>query len=225
LLAAPFLFDLSVGTERAILAADWMIWALFAAEFVVKTYLAPDRRRYVVTHRYDLILVVVPFLRPLRVVRSLRALRALRLARLVSAFARVWSVTRDVLTTNGLQYALAIGGLLVVAAAFVVWRLERDSGNIDDFGTALWWAATTVTTVGYGDAFPETAAGRGVAVFLMIVGITLFGILTASLASFFVRAEERTSFDDVMRELELIREQLERLDRSDVGGAPTDSHL
>jgi voltage-gated potassium channel len=70
--------------------------------------------------------------------------------------------------------------------------VERDhpDANIDSIAEALWWAVVTVTSVGYGDAFPMTAAGRVVAIVLMILGIGLFGILAAALASYFLATEE-----------------------------------
>lgn len=219
LLIAPLAFDLGNEAELIVFTADWIIWALFAAEFSVKTYLSADRPRYVLTHWFDLILVLVPFLRPLRVARSARALRTFRAARAGAAFVRLFSTVRSILRMNGLQYALLAGACLIVACAGLMWFVERDEGNIDDLATALWWAMTTVTTVGYGDAYPTTPAGRGIAVFLMIVGITLFGMLTATLASFFVRNPDAASIDDVLAELTELRDEVRAL-ASRVGPPP-----
>jgi len=74
----------------------------------------------------------------------------------------------------------------------------------------LWWAVTTITTVGYGDTYPKTAAGRGIGVTLMILGIALFGITTASLAALFV--EEKV--DEVVAQLREINERLRRLEET-----------
>ena len=68
--------------------------------------------------------------------------------------------------------------------------LEREGGGaIDDVGTALWWALATVTTVGYGDVTPVTAAGRGIGVLLMFVGIGVFGLFAANVAAYFIESE------------------------------------
>ena len=66
---------------------------------------------------------------------------------------------------------------------------ERNAkgANIHDFGQGLWWAITTVTTVGYSDRYPATSFGQGVAVFRMLVGIGLIGVLTATIASYSFR--------------------------------------
>jgi voltage-gated potassium channel len=216
LLLAPLVLDVSADIEDTILVADWTIWAVFALELVAKTYLAPQRSQYLRAHWFDVLIVVLPFLRPLRVVRSARALRVFTLARLLSVGARTTHSTRSVLSEHGLQYALGIGGLLVLACAGVVTVLEREGqGNIRDFGDGLWWAITTITTVGYGDRFPVTAEGRGVAAFLMLVGITLFGLVTANIAAFLVKPlETGASLEDVLAQLRRLEDKVEELSRN-----------
>lgn len=214
LLVIPILFDVSAGVDRALLTVDWTIWAVFALELAAKTYLAPRRIRYLTTHWLDVVIVAVPFLRPLRVVRSARALRILRAGRAVTFLSRSIVVGRHIATEHGLQYALLVGGVLIVASAGMVTVFEHNAGgNINDFGTALWWASTTVTTVGYGDTFPVTPEGRGVAVFLMLVGITLFSLLTATIAAFFVESRESgaASVDDVMLKLADLEDEIRQL--------------
>ena len=84
------------------------------------------------------------------------------------------------------------GVVIILVGALLVRSVEEGAGeaNIRSVADALWWAVTTVTTVGYGDKYPTTGAGRLLAAGLMLLGIGLFGILTASLSSFFV-AESR----------------------------------
>lgn len=78
--------------------------------------------------------------------------------------------------------------LVLFVASLAVLDAERGakSATITTFGDALWWAMTTVTTVGYGDRYPITAEGRFIAGGLMLAGIALLGIVTASLASWLV---------------------------------------
>jgi voltage-gated potassium channel len=143
----------------------------------------------------DLIVVVVPVLRPLRLLRSVRALRLLRLTRLAAFASTGLREIRQVLRMRGLNYVLLVVLALTFVAAGLVLELERAStdANIRSFGDALWWAFTTVTTVGYGDRFPTTVAGRGIAVLLMIAGISAFGVLTAAVAAFFVEQKQEQS--------------------------------
>lgn len=214
LLLAPIIFDLSDDAERALLAADYVIWALFAIEYVTKLSLAPDRPRFFRTHLLDLALVALPMLRPLRALRSVRILRMLRLARLAGFAVRAISTARKVLRTRGLNFVLLIVIALVFASAGLVLEFERGGGgSIDSFTDALWWAVTTVTTVGYGDMIPLTAAGRGIAVVLMVAGIATFGILTAAIAAYFVETDEQKEDGDVASELRSMTVRLEMIER------------
>ena len=93
---------------------------------------------------------------------------------------------------------------------------QGGEGSIDSFGDALWWAITTVTTVGYGDMFPVTPAGRGIAAFLMLTGIALFGMLTANLTTFIVertRAEEGENVDPVTARLDELLLRITEMER------------
>lgn len=84
--------------------------------------------------------------------------------------------------------AVGLGALAMLDAE----REARDA-NITTIGDALWWAATTVTTVGYGDRYPVTAEGRCVALALMLVGIAVVGSVTAAVAAWFVAQVQRES--------------------------------
>lgn len=211
LLVAPLLFDLPDGWEAAFLAAEWFIWAAFAFEYVVRLALTDNRRRFVRREWPDLLIIVLPFLRPLRVVRSARTLRLLRLARLVSVLSKGGQLGRRLLLGHGLHYALLVTGIVVLGAAALMLAVEEPGeGSIDSFGDALWWAITTVTTVGYGDMFPVTPPGRAVAAFLMLAGIALFGVLTANLAAFFI--DQETPDDGVTQRLDEVLRRLERLE-------------
>ena len=116
-----------------------------------------------------------------------------------------------------------------------MYDAERDApgSTIKSFGDGLWWAATTVTTVGYGDKVPVTVEGRLVAVALMLVGISVLGVVTAAVAAWFVdqlrdvqEAEQReeTTLTEVMAELRAIREENSVLHAKvdALGGRPTD---
>ena len=97
------------------------------------------------------------------------------------------------LRARATTYVVAGAVLLGFVAALAVLDAERDSpeANITSFGDALWWAAATMTTVGYGDAFPTTGEGRIVGFGLMLGGIALVGTVTAALASWFVEQQRK----------------------------------
>lgn len=202
LLLGPLLFDLSEEAEEAFFQADLLIWAAFALELMAKTYLAPSRLRYLRDNWLDVVMVAVPIFRPLR------ALRVLRVVVVAFVLARRF---RRVLVAHALSYSVVTAGVVVVLSAFAISIAERgEGGTIDGFWDALWWAITTVTTVGYGDKYPVSVEGRVIAVFLMIFGIALFGLVTASLAALLVR---ESGDDEVKQQLKRIADRLDRLER------------
>ncbi|MDP9356591.1 MAG: potassium channel family protein [Chloroflexota bacterium] len=210
ILLAPYLLSLSDDTLSVLIGLDYLIWGIFAADLLVKLTVAPHRLRYLRAHWFDVVLVALPMLRPLRVVRSLRAVRVLRAGRAGVAAARGLVGVRRALTRRGVHYTAATALVVVVAAGALVTAIERDApdASIRTLSDGLWWAATTVTTVGYGDTYPTTPAGRGVAVALMVLGIALFGVLTANLAALLVEDKE----DEVLAQLREVSERLRRLE-------------
>ena len=79
----------------------------------------------------------------------------------------------------------------------------------------MWWAITTVTTVGYGDLYPESHAGRILAVAVMVIGIGFVAVLTANIASYFVEKDtnKESEDQDTKDENQLILERLEELSK------------
>lgn len=184
--AAVFLVVLTVpvvdlrldpGVKVALQVLDVLIWAAFVLDYTVRLYLAPQRWLFVRTHVPDALMVALPALRPLRI---------LRLLSLGSLLARRSANTQLVDTGR-----LVAGTAALVVYLGAVGTLDAERGaakaNITSFGDALWWASTTITTVGYGDRYPVTPLGRIIAVSIMLVGIALLGVLTASIAAWFVR--------------------------------------
>ncbi len=193
----PMLVSLDGGAASTVETVVWLVWALFVFEYLVLFAVAADRRLMVRTHWLDLLIILLPFLRPLRLLRLLPLV--------MRAFVGVHHVTRR----PGFRGFLVVAMGLVVAGAALVYGFERghEDGTFAHFGDALWWGIVTATTVGYRDHAPVTAAGRGVAVVLMMVGIGLFSVVTASIAAYFVES------DSASAEERDIAERLERIER------------
>jgi voltage-gated potassium channel len=205
-LVIPLVSHPSATVATSLTAVDYFVWAIFVVEYLVKLYLVPDRRRFVRTHLIDLLVILVPFLRPLRMAR---VLRVFKLARVATVLTEVLGRARSILTHKGLHFVLLAVLLIVFAAAGleVLFESGAKNSNIHNFGDALWWAIVTVTTVGYGDKYPVTAEGRGVAAVLMLVGIGLVGTITATVASYFVEQRQ----DETTLELEKRLDRIEAL--------------
>jgi len=108
--------------------------------------------------------------------------------------------------------------VVTVAAALIVWIFAK--GEFDSFGTSLWWAAQTVTTVGYGDVIPQTAFSKVVAVVVMLFGVAIVSLMTALVTSSVVTwsqsrlAEEGVDEHDVhLATLRRIEKRLEALEQ------------
>lgn len=206
-LILPLALSLSAGAARTCDLIDYLVWAIFAAEYLVRLYLAPSRRWFLVHHLVDLAVIALPMLRPLR---ALRLLRLLNLFRAGAVLANALKRARAILTHGGLHYVLlAVTGIVVICAGLELsFEKHAPGASIHNFGDALWWAIVTVTTVGYGDLSPVTAGGRGVAVVLMLVGIGLIGALTAAVASYFVGEKADQEKADLIARLDRIEAML-----------------
>ncbi|PVZ94862.1 ion transporter [Amnibacterium flavum] len=189
-------------------AVVWITWAAFAVDYTVRLVLVPKKWMFVRRHWLDLVFIIIPVLRPLA------------LLRLVTVFL---VIDRHAGARLRERIGIYIAGgtvLLVFAAAVAVLDVERTApgANITSFGDAIWWACATITTVGYGDVYPVTVLGRVIAVGLMIGGISLLGIVTASFASWFVEIVSKPAKAPraSRSELEELRAEVARL-RSELG--------
>lgn len=193
-IAAPRAPDwLLAGSELVV----WLAWGSFALDYVVRLWLAPSKWGFVKRNLLDLAVVALPLLRPLRLVRLLALLSILNRTGTRQLRGRV------VVYTAGATLLLIIIGALAITDA----ERGEPGANITTLADGFWWAMTTITTVGYGDRYPVTVTGRFVAGALMVGGIALLGVITATIASWLVqRVSEATEKEEAAT-----RAQVERL--------------
>ncbi len=199
LLLGPLLWDQSETEESLFFTLDVFIWAIFAADLIAKLAIAPNKIAYARRHWLEVLIVLIPFIRPLRILR------------LFVFGARAFGGARRLVNVDFLLvYAI---GMVIIAATFVT-SVERGHDSITSFPDALWWSFVTVTTVGYGDLSPVTPMGRAIAIVLMLVGIGLFGGLTANLASAIVKSEDNVEgkVDALLDEIRELRTQVSELE-------------
>ncbi|WP_349827108.1 potassium channel family protein [Brevibacterium litoralis] len=167
--------DLDPTLETWVRVVTWTTWGAFAVDFLVRVCLAERRFRYILRHWYDVLIIALPFFRPLRIIRVIGTLKVLnrvfvgRFIGMQAAYVGVTAVT-----------CIFFGALSVLDM-----EAEHPEALITTYPDALWWAVVTTTTVGYGDLYPITTGGKIVAVVLMMVGIALIGSVTAGLAGWF----------------------------------------
>lgn len=187
---------LSTADKVFLFIVDLTVFVAFATDYSVELFLSRNRLSYVKTQWLNLLIVLAQLAALLPALGALGALRAIRGLRVVTTFARVAGIAiassrrqgLETLRARGARMAFAIAGFTWISSA-VAFMLVEDVGTdktVDSFFDALWWSATTITTVGYGDIYPVTATGRIIAVFTMIVGISALAVVTARVAAFFL---------------------------------------
>ncbi|MFZ1161010.1 potassium channel family protein [Mycobacterium sp.] len=206
-----------VHEAHVIWLIDWSIWVVFMLDYVVRLYLAPRRWHWFLRHLLDFAIVALPLLRPLRLLRLLILIELVQRA------------VGDAFRGRIVVYTVSGVLMLIYTASLAVFDKERylHGATINSFGKALWWSITTVTTVGYGDVYPVTNAGRVIAVLLMIGGISLVGVVTASLASWIIQrvAEEETVIQAAtVAHVEELRNEIRALKHQLRGEAISDHH-
>jgi len=171
--------------KDAALLMNWLIWLVFLAEMVALLAVAPSRRDWLARNPLSVAIVVVtvPFLPA-----SLQAARLFRLARLVR-LVLVLRLARQLLSPAGVQFAAVTVGLAVLGGGAAFSAAERTSDPPPTLWDSVWWAMSTVTTVGYGDVSPQTTLGRVVGIALMVIGIGFVALLTGAIAQRFLHPD------------------------------------
>jgi voltage-gated potassium channel len=172
-----FVSQVSPEIQNLIDIVQWICWGAFVLDLMYGILNAQSKKEYLLKHPLEIASSLLPFLRPLRLMRVI-SFGGLAIQKV--AIGRQFAITLKVaITTLFVAY--------ISAVQITISERMVESSNIKNFGDGLWWAMTTVTTVGYGDKFPVTTEGRILAVALMIMGISLVGVITASVAAWFVK--------------------------------------
>lgn len=187
--------------------ANWTVWTAFVAEAVLMLRLVDNRLEWIRQHPLEVVIVLLtpPFLPA-----SLQAARVFRLLRLLRLL-RLGLLTRRLLSTEGVRDAAVLAAITVLGGGAAYAAVEK-AQHLSAWD-GVWWAVVTVTTVGYGDTYPHTDAGRVIAIAVMFVGIGFIAILTAAAAERFLRAQrgEQTELEGVERQLAEIVARLDAM--------------
>lgn len=188
-------------------AAEMGFTLFFSIEYVIKLLVAKDKWLFFRQYFIDL-LAILPFLRFFRLLRGFRMLRILRVVRLLRLGNMVArrlsklegsSKLREIIIILVVFFSTVIAGSIGIleferpepisenatAIEQEVWQESYDNAHFKTFEDGLWWCFVTITTVGYGDKYPQTAAGRILGGLIMLVGLSFYG-LVAGLGSTFI---------------------------------------
>jgi voltage-gated potassium channel len=178
-----FVPDVSPSSQSILDGIQWVSWIAFAADLLFGVYKSSDRAQFLKKHPLEILAVVLPFLRPLRLLRFI-------------------SFGTLVFEKVNLGKSIAITFKVIVTALFLTYlagieitmaERGKPGATIESVGDGFWWAITTLTTVGYGDIYPTTTEGRFIAVGLMVSGICVLGFISATVAAWFVKMTQDDS--------------------------------
>ncbi len=211
--------DRHKSAPTALVAIVFVLWAVMLLEYAVRLVITPDRKGYLKRRWAEPATVIVPPFQGWHLIGMEKVSLLIYEARLrVEVILRHHSLFRVLIAATG---TLFVGAWLVL-----LFEENSKTANIHSYPDALWWAIVTVTTVGYGDRYPVTAGGRAVAVVLMLIGIGLIGILTATVASVFIKEhtddnkdEIKAGHADLGQQLSLIGDRLVDVERR-LGATP-----
>lgn len=187
---------------------NWGTWLAFVVEAIIMIRVSPRPWDWVKTHPLDVAIICLspPFLPAnLAAARLFRLLRVLRLFRIFSM--------RRLLSLEGVRSAAFLSAFLILIAGAIYSVVETDR-NLSAWD-GIWWAVTTVTTVGYG-GHPHTDEGRVIAIVVVAIGIGFVAFFTAFVADRFMQSdfdEAEHQREAVVTELRLLNERLDRIER------------
>jgi voltage-gated potassium channel len=205
--------DIDGSASEVLVGSLFVLWVIMLTEYLVRLVITPDTPGYVKRRWVEPATVVLPPLQGWHLVGIEKMSLLVHEAELR---------TEAILKHHSLfRVLIAVAATLFLGAWLVLLFEENAKGsNIHDYPDSLWWAIVTVTTVGYGDRFPVTEGGRVVAVVLMLVGIGLIGVLTATVASVFVKEhtdankeEYKRGHADLGQQLSVISDRLADVER------------
>jgi voltage-gated potassium channel len=186
--------------QRFLVAVNVVVFAAFAIDYLVELAVTHNKPKYMKSQWASLLIVISQFLALLPALGFLGILRGARALRVVGTISRVIGIGaasreqgRKFFKEKAASVAFGLSGftLITSAVAFTIAEDVGDGRRIDSFFDALWWSAATITTVGYGDIYPITTAGRIIAVFTMVIGISTLAVVTARIAQFLISPDDK----------------------------------
>ncbi|HEL2055897.1 TPA: potassium channel family protein [Streptococcus suis] len=204
------LIDPGLANSSGYNILDWLLWFTFVVDYILNLYFSEDRVEYIQGHVLELI-AIIPFdsvFSFLRLGRLARLFRLVKVARIFALSNRFWDTLNKLMHTNSLSKVLLLNVSAVLTASVLLSAIEGKS-----FFDAVWWSIVTMTTVGYGDIVPQDTISKVIAILLMLVGISTFGMVTSTITRFFSETERETKLDALIAKVDEQTELLRQLEK------------
>lgn len=198
--------------RQVLFILDTIYAIIFLLDFIGRYRVVDDKKRYMLSWGWLALLTSIPGLPALRIIRSLLVLRNVRDIRRVTP-AEIEVQARERIAESVLYVTVVIGLIVITIGSILIVWVEADApgAEITSGSDAMWWSLVTVSTVGYGDEFPVTVAGRIIGVFMILVGVALFTTLTSYLASNFTDRGAKKQRDQQLELAQKNSQQMEAL--------------
>jgi len=213
--------ELVWGRNRTLEHISLGIWGIFILDFLIKVFLAPEKRYFLKKNWLTTISLFIPALRVFRVlrfVRLLRGLRGIRIVRIVSSLNRSLRSLGKTMKRRAFGYVMIATLIVTFAGAAGMYAFENSTPGFTSYGLALWWTAMRVITAG-NEFNPMTTEGRGLGFLIAVFGFSIFGYFTATFATYFIGrdAEEKEGpiagsmeIEDLKSEIMALRRTIEK---------------
>ncbi|MEJ6400086.1 potassium channel family protein [Nicoliella lavandulae] len=186
------------------------IWITFIVDYVCNLIFSHNKRHFLISTCLDLVSLIPghPVFVFFRIYRVIRIIRGYHIFWHLGWDGKLTKKIHQFIYDTGFIYIFSVSIIILIISALIFSHFEHYP-----LKTAMWWAITTATTVGYGDIAPQTAGGRLDAAVLMIGGVGFIGLLTSSITDFFTKnnaANDDTSdkLDKLMREVDLLNQEV-----------------
>ncbi|GFE68233.1 potassium channel family protein [Chroococcus sp. FPU101] len=219
-----FIVELVWGLNPFLDTLQVAIWILFGLDFLLEFALAPVKVTYLKRNWLTVVSLLLPalrlfrFTRILRVFRSAKGIRSLRLLQIMTRTNRGMRSLATSFQRRGFGYIIGLTTFVCLIGAAGMYAFEKDvPSGLSDYGTALWWTAMVMTTMG-ADYFPKTPEGRLLCFFLAVYAFAIFGYVAATLATFFIGQDAENPSADVVgmealanlqQEVKALREEIQ----------------
>lgn len=215
LISSEMLIPLSSGVLGVFNVLDKIIWLIFCIDYFIRLYISENKIKFIKKNLIDL-LSIIPFNSALKILRILKFTEIIKIARIGHIFkaSRVLVLiskfkyrSKEFIKINNFNYAVYFVIIVILLGSIGIYIVEDIS-----FSDALWWCFVTVTTVGYGDIIPKTFIGKIIAIILMIVGIGFVGLLTGTIATFFLMSNKKKEDSYKKQVIDNIKDKLDDFD-------------
>lgn len=211
LLTSLLFFNVSPQVYTLIVYFDLCVVLIMIPEFVYRYWKADDKKQFMRSNWTDIIGMIPEILvGPISTV--FRYFRLIRIIKILALFKKEIRHILELIHKTKIDYGIFILLLILLSSATVLFLVEFGvNENINSFDDAFWYLLVTITTVGYGDIYPKTDAGRVIGTIIMFTGIGFMSFLTATITSSIVKSNNDNKSDELHDKLDKLHSEIDEL--------------